>query len=289
MLPHMAKALCHVRGDLRSEGLNMKRSSVLCLFVVLAMTIAIAACGGNSVTTQNPQLPPEPPPPPPTASSCDQWGTIPINNGEYIYQQNEWNSSASQCATVSGVGFSLTTSNFNLPNGAPATYPSIYKGCHWGNCSTNSGMPIKVSNIGTATSIVNITTAPGDWDAAYDIWFNTTSTTSGQPDGTEVMIWVNHQGFPNPFGGLAQSNVQINGANWDVWTGHQAGWNIISYVRQPGATSANLDLKPFFSDAVSRGSLDSSWWLIDVEMGFEVWTKGQGLGISNLQITTAAQ
>jgi hypothetical protein len=50
----------------------------------------------------------------------------------------------------------------------------------------------------------------------------------------------------------------------------------------------NLDLRPFFSDAVSRGSLESSWWLIDVEYGFEVWDGGQGLGISGYSVSAAA-
>ena len=39
---------------------------------------------------------------------------------------------------------------FNLMGGAPATYPSIFKGCHWGQCTANSGLPIQVSNLGSA-------------------------------------------------------------------------------------------------------------------------------------------
>jgi hypothetical protein len=50
----------------------------------------------------------------------------------------------------------------------------------------------------------------------------------------------------------------------------------------------NLNLLPFFADAVSRGSLASSWWLIDVEYGFEIWTGGQGLAMSNFSVSAAA-
>jgi len=225
-------------------------------------------------------------------STCAQQGTISINSNQYIYQQNEWNSSAPQCATVSGVGFSLTTANFNLPNGGPpANYPSIFMGCHWGNCTNaaQSHMPIQESNIASATTSVNATlTSGGNYDVAYDVWFNQTSTTSGQPNGTEVMVWINHNGFPQPFGSQV-GTVTINGASWAVWTGRQSSWNIISYVRNPGVTSiSNFNLLPFFSDAVARGSLQSTWWLIDVEMGFEVWTGGQGLGISNFAVSAAA-
>ena len=51
---------------------------------------------------------------------------------------------------------------------------------------------------------------------------------------------------------------------------------------------SNLNLLPFFSDAVSRGSLETSWWLIDVEYGFEIWTGGQGLAVSNFSVSAAA-
>ncbi len=223
-------------------------------------------------------------------STCSTTGTVSINSNQYIFQNNEWNSSLEQCATVSGVGFTLTTANFNLPtNGAPATYPSVFRGCHWGNCTASNPFPIQENNIASATTSVTITQPSGfNNDAAYDIWFNQTSTTSGQPNGTEVMIWINHQGAPQPFGSHV-ATVTIDGASYAVWTGRQTSWNIVSYVATTPVTSVtNLNLVPFFTDAVSRGSLDPSWWLIDVEYGFEVWTGGQGLAVSGFSVSAAA-
>jgi hypothetical protein len=223
-------------------------------------------------------------------STCAITGTVPINNNQYIFQNNEWNSTLQQCATVSGVGFTLTTANFNLPtNGAPADYPSIFRGCHWGDCTASNPFPIQENNIASATTSVTITQPSGfNNDAAYDIWFNQTSTTTGQPNGTEVMIWINHQGAPQPFGSQV-ATVTLNGARYAVWTGRMSSWNIVSYVAVTPVTSVtNLNLLPFFADAVSRGSLDPSWWLIDVEYGFEVWTGGQGLGISGFSVSAAA-
>jgi hypothetical protein len=223
-------------------------------------------------------------------STCSTTGTVSINSNQYIFQNNEWNSTLPQCATVSGVGFSLTTANFNLPtNGAPATYPSLFRGCHWGNCTSSNPFPIQENNIASATTSVSITQPSGfNNDSAYDIWFNQTSTTPGQPNGTEVMIWINHQGAPQPFGSQT-ATATINGAKYAVWTGRQTSWNIISYVAQTPVTSVtNLNLLPFFADAVSRGSLEPSWWLIDVEYGFEVWTGGQGLGASGFSVSAAA-
>jgi cellulose 1,4-beta-cellobiosidase len=51
---------------------------------------------------------------------------------------------------------------------------------------------------------------------------------------------------------------------------------------------SGLDLMAFFNDAAGRGSLETSWYLIDIEMGFEVWTGGEGLGISNFSASATA-
>jgi hypothetical protein len=217
-----------------------------------------------------------------TVSDCTQFGVTALQGGEYKYQQNEWNSSAPQCAsidTTSG-GWSITQANFNLPtNGAPATYPSSYKGCHWGNCTaTGSGMPIRVSDIGTAVSSWSTTQVPsGAYDVAYDVWFNSTATTPGQPDGTELMIWLNSRGGVQPFGSQT-GTANLAGHGWNVWTGQQTSWKIISYVLQGGTTAvSNLDVKALINDAVARGSLNPAHFLIDSEVGFEVWQGGQGL------------
>lgn len=80
-------------------------------------------------------------------------GHVRDNNKEYVVQQDEWGGNYGQCLDVNGTSFTVTSGNFNNnTSGAPATYPSIFKGCHWGNCTNNSGMPIQVGSIGTAVS-----------------------------------------------------------------------------------------------------------------------------------------
>jgi chitodextrinase len=223
-------------------------------------------------------------------SDCSQTGSISVNNGEYTIQSNEWNSSAPQCVTyTSGTAWSVSTANFNLPtNGAPATYPSIYKGCHWGACTSGSGLPIQVSQLGSATSSWS-TTQPGSgaYDVAYDIWFNSTPTTPGQPDGTEMMIWLNSRGGVQPFGSQT-GTASIAGHSWNVWTGQQTSWKIISYVLNPGATSiSNLDIKAMISDSVARGSLNPAHYLLDAEAGFEIWQGGQGLATNSFSFSAS--
>ncbi|MGB0064474.1 MAG: cellulose binding domain-containing protein [Terracidiphilus sp.] len=223
-------------------------------------------------------------------SSCSQFDVTPLDGGVYNFQMDEYDSSLEECATINGIGFTITTADFaNATDGSPATYTSIYRGCHWGTCTSSNPFPIEENNIASATSSVSITQPSGyNNDAAYDIWFNQTSTTSGQPNGTEIMIWLNHQGSIQPFGSDV-GNTTIDGASWAVWTGNQSSWKIVSYVANSPVTSvSNLNLLPFFSDAVSRGSLETSWWLIDVEYGFEIWTGGDGLAMSNFSVSAAA-
>ena len=223
-------------------------------------------------------------------STCAQFGVVPLDGGVYNFQMNEFNSSTQECATTSGIGFNITTANFNnATNGAPGAYTSLYRGCHWGTCTSSNPFPIQEGNIASATTSVALTQPSGyNNDAAYDIWFNQESTTSGQPNGTEVMIWLNHQGSIQPFG-TQTGTATIDGAQYEVWTGNQSSWKIVSYVEANPVTSvSNLNLLPFFEDAVSRGSLEPSWWLIDVEFGFEIWTGGQGLAASSFSVSAAA-
>jgi hypothetical protein len=222
-------------------------------------------------------------------SSCSGGATFGLDGGIYEFDMDEWNSSLEECATMSGTnGFTITYADFNLSGGAPATYTSVFRGCHWGNCTSSNPFPIQESNIGSASTSVSIT-QPGGManDSAYDIWFNTTPTTSGQPNGTEIMIWINHQGSVSPFGSY-YANLNIDGINWNVYYGRQSSWNCISYEATSGVDSATLNLLPFFSDAISRGQLQSSWYLLDVEYGFEIWQGGTGLAVNSFSVSASA-
>jgi cellulose 1,4-beta-cellobiosidase len=224
-------------------------------------------------------------------STCDQYGMTAVDGGRYIVQNNEWNSNSPQCLnTTGGTGWTVKTANQNAgTDGPPASYPSIFSGCHWGRCTTGGGLPVQVSKLGPTSS--SWTTSPppsGVYDTAYDVWFDTRPTTSGQPDGTELMIWLNSSGPVQPAGSMV-GTATIAGATWQVWTTRMSGWNYIAYVRaQPTSAVSGLDIKAFTQDAVRRGSIDPSWYLIDVEAGFEIWQGGQGLTTRSFSIGTPA-
>jgi len=99
------------------------------------------------------------------------------------------------------------------------------------------------------------------------------------------MIWLNSRGGGGPFGSQT-GTAHLDGFNWNVWTGQQTSWKIISYVLNPGGTSfTNLDVRALIQDAVSRGSLNPAHFLIDAEAGFEIWQGGQGLGTNSFAFT----
>jgi cellulose 1,4-beta-cellobiosidase len=228
----------------------------------------------------------------PATTLCNSQ-TAPVDGGAYAVENNEWGSGARECITADGnAGFTVANSSMaNVPNGAPGGYPAIYKGCHWGACTPGSGFPIKVSDIhaGTVTTSWSTSQPRGsnDYDVAYDIWFNQTPTASGQPNGTEMMIWLNHNGPVQPYGTRVASNVSIGGRGYNVWFGRQ-GWNTLSYTMTTGTTSVSkLDLQALVADAVSRGYLSRSWYLIDMEAGFELWHGGAGLATKSFSVNVA--
>jgi glycosyl hydrolase family 12/cellulose binding protein with CBM2 domain len=213
-----------------------------------------------------------------------------VSGGAYRVQNNEWNSSASECITTDGnADFTVANSSISNPSsGAPGGYPSIYQGCHWGVCTSGSGLPVQVANLhaGTVTTSWS-TTQPGGgnvYDVAYDIWFNQSPSTNGQPNGAELMVWLNHNGPVQPFGSQVAGNVSIGGRGYNVWFGNQ-GWNTVSYTMTSGAASVSgLDLQALVADAVSRGYIKPSWYLIDVEAGFELWQGGAGLKTNSFSV-----
>ena len=217
-----------------------------------------------------------------------------VGGGRYIVQNNEYNSGADEClSTDGGADFAVANSNMTNPPGAPGGYPSIYQGCHWGSCSSGglSANPIQVVDLtpGEVTTSWN-TTQPGGagnrYDVAYDIWFNKTATTAGQPNCTEIMVWLNHNGSVQPFGSEVATNVSIGGRTYDVWYGPQSTWDTVSYEMTSPATSvSNLDIGALAQDSVSRGYTKSSWYLIDVEAGFELWQGGAGLATNSFSVT----
>jgi hypothetical protein len=226
---------------------------------------------------------------------------VALDGGVYEMQANEYNSTSpfSMCGD-GGQNFKITESQISVLNrGSPGGYPSIYLGCHWGVCTKDSGLPIQVSSMEANTSQVKLSystqvSASGDWDDAFDIFYtpcddhgrsHSGCTQSTQAD-REMMIWLSHHGPAIPGG--KSTAVTIDGINFNLWwDGYHTMWYVISSPSLTNPYVRNLDLGDFIKDAVSRGYIPSpSWYLMDIEAGFEIWRGGQGLQVNSLSICT---
>ena len=215
---------------------------------------------------------------------CEKFGSTTVQGGRYVIQNNVWGADTAQCIDVNqNGGFTVTSAGHNnATNGAPAAYPSIYAGCHYANCSTGSGLPMQASSSqfgSVQTSVTMSYPSGGTWDAAYDVWFDPTPRTDGQNTGAEIMIWLNRQGSIQPVGSQV-GTANLLGATWNVWFGN-IGWNVVSYVRTSATTSLNFAVDTFYSDAISRGYAQRSWYLTSVQAGFEPWVGGTGLAVNS--------
>lgn len=211
---------------------------------------------------------------------CDQYGSTTIQ-GRYVVQNNRWGTSETQCINVTSNGFQVTQANGSVPlNGAPKSYPSVFNGCHYTNCSPGTNLPAQLSAIGSApTSISYSFVGNAVFDAAYDIWLDPAPKKDGV-NRTEIMVWFNHVGSVQPVGSKV-GTANVAGRTWDVWTGNNGGNDVISFVAPSAISSWSFDVKAFANETISRGMAQSSWYLTSVQAGFEPWQNGAGLAVNS--------
>jgi|tagenome__1003787_1003787.scaffolds.fasta_scaffold20958295_2 hypothetical protein len=211
---------------------------------------------------------------------CDQFGSTTIG-GRYVVMNNRWGTSAQQCINVTGTGFSITTQQgTGSTSGAPVSYPAVYYGCHYTNCSPGTNLPLQVSAISSATSSISYTYVSGaTYDAAYDIWLDPSPKRDGV-NQQEIMIWFNRQGSIQPIGSVV-GNATIGGRTWQVWQGSNGSNAVVSYVAPSPITSWSFSVLDFINDVKNRGAITSSWYLTSIQAGFEPWIGGAGLAVTN--------
>jgi len=259
----------------------MSSRSRMVLTALLTAVLSLVGLSGAQVASASPVI-------------CEQYGSTTIQGGRYVVMNNRWGTSATQCIDVTSNGFSVTQADGQTAtNGAPKSYPAVYYGCHYGNCSSSNnilspnGLQASDSRFSTISTSVSMSyPGSGTYDAAYDIWFNKSrpSTTTQQNDGAELMVWLNHTGSIQPIGSKV-GTANVAGATWDVWYG-SVGWNVISYVRQSPTSSISFPVSSFWNDVVSRGYGSTSWYLTSIQAGFEPWIGGAGLAVTNFSVTT---
>ena len=216
---------------------------------------------------------------------CEQYGSTTIQ-GRYVVQNNRWGTSATQCINVTSTGFRITTQQGSAPtNGAPLSYPSVFLGCHYTNCSPGSTLPMQVSRIRSATSSISYQYVGGTYNASYDIWLDPTPKTNGV-NQMEIMIWFNRQGPIQPIGSVVGTTT-LGGRNWEVWRGSNGSNNVISYVAPSAISSWSFNVMDFINDVRNRGAITTSWYLTSIQAGFEPWNGGVGLAVNNFSASVS--
>jgi hypothetical protein len=247
---------------------------------VAAAVLTVAAVAGVAVATAAPAT---------AVDICEPFGTAVVQN-RYIAQNNRWGAATAQCISTTAGGFRVTTAAHDNPtNGAPAAYPSMYYGWHYGNGSPGTILPVALSGsafAGISTSVDYVFVPGATYNAAYDIWLDPTPRTDGQNTGAEIMVWANRQGPIQPIGSRV-GTVTLSGATWEVWFGN-TGWNVVSYVRTSPATHLSFPVSAFVDDAISRGHAQRSWYLTSIQAGFEPWVGGAGLAVESFSVTTGS-
>jgi hypothetical protein len=155
-------------------------------------------------------------------------------------------------------------------NGEVKTYPNVHK--------DYSNVP--VSSLTTLTSIFAHTMpASGDWDAAYDVWFNGLNT--------ELMIWTQSSGRQAHVPGIPKvGTVTLSGNTWDI---HKTSGGYIAYDSPTAKTSGNMNILEIIRDAQSRGYIAANATLTQLDYGVEVCNVGgvsTRFEVNNFSITS---
>jgi hypothetical protein len=229
----------------------------------------------------------------------DQYGQL--NVGNYMIQNNVWNSAAlgHQAITAyqqsGGVAFVVNAdSGYDVlddPNLRPGGYGSAVYGWHMDGAFHGGYTSARaISSIGSIpTHWEHCTPAAGNWNAAYDIWLAPGGGSPSGDTGTELMIWTAYRDA-TPIG-TEQGTVSLAGASWEVWVGEDAGaWQTISFRRITNTHVFDTDIKAFLEAGASYADYDTSHSLYGVQAGFEIWsTTNQNLGFTTATYSVSVQ
>lgn len=215
-----------------------------------------------------------------------------------ISRPNPFNTSGQRlCISGSTTRPGFTVLNNLRYTGAWQAYPFTGAGCAYQLCSPHTDLPMQVRDLpATANTSFDWTgSAPGNWNASYDIWFDHHDQITAQDDGAELMIWLR----PNPG---YRGGVRVHISKRWYWFVH---WRTCNSARQMGVTPPRaspgdhagicwnytqfrflgvvhgvhrLWLMPFIQFLEGQDHLvRPSWWLTSVHAGYELVSGGKGL------------
>jgi len=199
----------------------------------------------------------------------------------YIVQNNGWGPGfQSQTMTVNGTSFAIPSASGSPgSDGAPFSYPSIFIGSNSAGSTDGSNLPIAVGSISSIPTCFTWSGGSGEFNASYDVWFNTSNSPAGNaPTGGYLMLWFHDPANYQPIG-QNMATASVGGKTWNIWYGMNGSIPVVSYVHAGDLASYSFDLKTFIDDAQGRGYVQGSWYLTSIFGGFEIWSGGSGLSL----------
>jgi hypothetical protein len=227
--------------------------------------------------------------------------------GVWVYSRpNAFDTSGQQlCISGSTTHPGFTVLNNLRYTGAWQAYPFTGAGCAYNLCSRQTDLPMQVRELSPAanTSFAWTGSAPGNWNASYDIWFDHHDQITAQDDGAELMIWLR----PNPG---YRGGVRVRISNQWYWFMH---WRTCNSARQVGVTPPRaspgdhagicwnyvqfrfpsvvhgvqqLQIMPFIRFLEGKGLVRPSWWLTSIHAGYELVSGGKGLTTTSFNVDT---
>ena len=286
---------------------------MLIALFTLVNCLFISACGpgqflGPSLTpaptntpTQTPTLTPTPTQTPtltptpvtnPIPMICEAGAVVTV--GEYQAIMGDWGKGSltgwSQCigATINDNGALVGRWTWDWLNsgGNVKSFPAIVFGQLPSSTSTSSSLPMKISNIDTATVSYNVSsTHSGSGNLILHMWLTNTQnpTTWGVPPITqEIIIALEVYGEMQPAVPWRKL-VRIDETSYDLYMGDHfgMGWRFIVFTRSPYQQgSGTLNLVNFFSILQKEGFITGNEYLASISFGNEVVS---GVGETNLK------
>lgn len=252
----------------------LPRTLLLCMVTSAAVAAAgLAPASAASVTV-----------------SCTRWQALYVTGTgghKYVVRNKPSinNNDQGMCISDPGLGpaFTVTRSPGTAPASKVRAFPYIGTGCFEGACADKSSdVTPRAAALGNYTvSWTTVTPADsGVWNSSLDLWIGPRSGVGA----SEVMIWLQYS-KPSWWVGHYPT-VQIDGATWYVVTRPAtSGPNYLSFRRATPATGATLRIAPFMAVAKRYGAVSTSSLLWSTQAGFEIWSGGQGLGITSFSVT----
>ena len=188
---------------------------------------------------------------PAAAASCEtsaQYGEC--TSGSYTFYNDEW-----------GSGYGPQTLWEDSPSnwGVYSTQPSTSGVKAYPDAATPVGDSL--NSLSSVTSSFGISVpGSGNWEAAYDIWLNSTSI--------EVMVWTDTSGNVGP-AGSSIGDLTLNGNTWDVYVGN-VGHPVYSFVRTSNETSGSVNILGLLDWLQNTKGYFSNPTLSTVDFGWEI-------------------